>query len=722
MTYNKGNRETPSVEKLIPQQLVGNSTALIEFLKEYYKFLNKSGESSNVINHIIENKDLDKAVDSYVDMVRKELSFGLPSEIVANKINLYKHIGEFYRAKGSIESFKLLFRLLFNKNVEISLPKEQILVASDGRWVQQNALFATIAAGNPFDLVDTFVDIINPNGSIVRVEVQRVRKHDDSGTYEISIDRFFRGTISNNATFNSNGVTGTIITALSGFTIDYPGRNFKVGQLLDVIYGLAVGTKIKVTSVDSNGGITGLEFLSFGIDYPEEFTSQLVPVGFDYTFGVEETTPGDPSALTYSAALNDQLKASEFLTVALNPYVYDSEAYFGEIYLEGLRIVGQPVSSSANTGDVNQSDLDEDDDELTLQEQFPNRAIVTFFNTALSKYAGAYSTNKGFLSDDIYLQDNLYYQQFSYVIKTDEQFKTYENFVKQAVHPSGMIVFGEFEITTELDASRAMAILEMFFRQDFIDVIRTETTEFSKVITKPLEDEIITSQFVYYEFTKVLEDSSAAIDDYSYELTKVKEDSILSVSNIESFSLQKPLISEAEASDGNIIEDPLVVYALDYFKQDYSEGLTVDSSSGFNYILNKGFGADDIVLATDGENSTVAYSLNYFAQNYSEGVGDGVERIFTKSLNDSALTVDQLSYNTTKAVIDNTAIDDTNYIFNVEKIITDTTTSGDDLSISLEKDLEDDINIVEGGAVEINPYSPYYFSEGYTDGLYRAIS
>jgi hypothetical protein len=681
MADKRSNIETPSVEKLIPQQLVGNSTALIEFLKEYYRFLNQENEPVDVVNTIIQNKDLDDAVDTYIDMVRKELGYGMARELEANKINLYKHIGEFYRAKGSIDSFKLLFRLLFNKNVEISLPKEQILVASDGRWVQQTSLFTEVTSGTAFDLVNTFVDIVNTDGSTVRVEVERVR-HYQNEVYEIVVSRFFVGTINNNATFNSNGVIGTVINSLSGFTIDYPGKKFKVGQLLDVVYGTSVGTKIKVTSVNTDGGITGLEFLSFGVNYPENFTSQLVPVGFDYFFNVTETTPGDPSALTYTGSLNDQVGSTEYIYLEINPYCFGfdelqadgtqyaaadyfsetyteglefvritDDKYFAEAYLEGQRAIGSPNQVGEDDSDVSQQHIkDTDPDALvTLQSLYPNRAIITFENTPLSKYAGAYSTNKGFLSDDIYLQDNLYYQQFSYVIKTDEQFSNYEGIVKQTVHPSGMAVFGEFEITTELDASSVIALLATLFRTDFSDVVQTFENLFERTIIKatPLDDErVFTSQFVYYEFTKPLEDEVLTPDEDSYELTKVEVDEIFSTEAIQKFDITKPLIDEVIAEDSSLFEDPLVAYSLDYFRQDYSEGLFFDITNGFSWELTKPFVETIITSQTvDYEfgkievdeiitSQTVDYNMTKPLSHIVDTQNEDYSTVFTKPLED----------------------------------------------------------------------------------------
>jgi hypothetical protein len=734
MADKRSNIETPSVEKLIPQQLVGNSTALIEFLKEYYRFLNQENEPVDVVNTIIQNKDLDDAVDTYINMVRKELGYGMARELEANKINLYKHIGEFYRAKGSIDSFKLLFRLLFNKNVEISLPKEQILVASDGRWVQQTSLFTEVTSGTAFDLVNTFVDIVNTDGSTVRVEVERVR-HYQEGVYEIVVSRFFVGTINNNATFNSNGVVGTVINSLSGFTIDYPGKKFKVGQLLDVVYGTSVGTKIKVTSVNTDGGITGLEFLSFGVNYPENFTSQLVPVGFDYFFNVTETTLGDPSALTYTGSLNDQVGSTEYIYLEINPYCFGfdelqadgtqyaasdyfsetyteglefvritDDKYFAEAYLEGQRAIGSPNQVGEDDSDVSQQHIKDTDPGalVTLQSLYPNRAIVTFENTPLSKYAGAYSTNKGFLSDDIYLQDNLYYQQFSYVIKTDEQFSNYEGIVKQTVHPSGMAVFGEFEITTELDASSVIALLATLFRTDFSDVVETTQTLFDRTIIKatPLDDErVFTSQFVYYEFTKPLEDEVLTPNEASYELTKPETDIILSTEAIQKFDITKPFIDEVIAEDTSLLETN-DAYALDYFRQDYGEGLIYDTTLGFYWELTKPLTEEQFAIET-------TFEFNVTLSKTDELItSQTVDYELTKPLEDNISTTvaDEIFYNElTKPLVDSSKAWSTKFTdYDQEVYVLDSEPNEDDYF------LDDYVEYVNIPIFDITSQKPFY--------------
>ena len=94
---DSSNTETSRVDSLIPQQLLNDAEALVEFLKEYYKFLNTQDTGpSNIINANLYNQDLDKVVDSFIDLATKELGAGFVRNFTANKRLLYKHVQELY--------------------------------------------------------------------------------------------------------------------------------------------------------------------------------------------------------------------------------------------------------------------------------------------------------------------------------------------------------------------------------------------------------------------------------------------------------------------------------------------------------------------------------------------------------------------------------------------------------------------------------------------------
>lgn len=502
---HRDNIESSRVEGLIPQQLVNDAGPLIEFLKEYYKYLNQSNNPSGVINAMLDNRDLDHAVDSFVDLIRKEIGEGLVKGIVTDKVNLYKNVTDFYQAKGSLDSFKLLFRFLFNVEIDIRLPKEQILIASDGRWSQQNSIFINVTEGEAFDLSGKTLTVTSGGSNIV-VEVDRVKKIGQTSNYEMVITKKTQtATIAAGTEVTLNGVEFTVVNSLNTANLVYGGSGFEVGQILDIDDGTVDGTRAKVATVDSNGAITKLDLLTFGVGYASNFTARLIPQA--------ELNPGDQDVI-----------------VTTTP----------------------------------------DDDETN----HPTHAIFTFSNSTLAQYAGSYITNKGFLSDDIYLQDNFFYQQYSYVIKSGEQFSKYNNIVKKTVHPAGMLMFGEFEINNEFDLARSIALLARYYYDRFYDNVQTEDDEADWELQKPISETITASQQYDWEFTKPINDNQSTSDFYIASLNK-PIDEIINTPDSTIFENRKPLSENINISDGGTIEfNP---YSPAYFAEEYSEGISTFS-------------------------------------------------------------------------------------------------------------------------------------------------
>ena len=63
---------------------------------------------------------------------------------------------------------------------------------------------------------------------------------------------------------------------------------------------------------------------------------------------------------------------------------------------------------------------------------------------------GYWKDNKSFTSDTINIQDSYYYQNFSYEIVASRMMDTYEKYVKDLIHPSGMKMFGKYALNSYL--------------------------------------------------------------------------------------------------------------------------------------------------------------------------------------------------------------------------------------------------------------------------------
>jgi hypothetical protein len=653
---DSSNTETSRVDSLIPQQLLNDAEALVEFLKEYYKFLNtKDTGPSNIINTNLYNQDLDKVVDSFIDLATKELGDGFVRNFTANKKLLYKHVQELYQSKGSLDSIKTLFRILFGVEIEISLPKDQILVASDGRWNQQNVIFVDVSTGNPFNAVNEFISVVNTDGSTVELEIQRVRRTAVGNIYEITVTKSFIGIIRVNAVITDEKFTGTLVNALGQYTIEYAGQNFKVGQILNITNGQqdSSETKVKVTEVDSNGGILSFEFLEFGVGYIGDFVSYVIPRGFDSNFS---TALEDAD---YVGRIYDKAKTVEGGMIEIDPY---SLGYFGEEYLTGQRVFGSYGSIYASD-EVDIENIEDEEEALAgVEENYPTRAIIRFTNTSLSRYAGLYSTNNGFLSDAIYLQDNRYYQKFSYVIRSSEQYDSYKNIVRKTVHPTGFEFFGQYEINNTFDVSTALQALERFYRERLNDAIDTSDLAV-KLVQKPIEDEVLTSQAYSSLLQKNLEDTTTNTDDYSSEFGKNVLDTQTTSDAIQDIAFTKGL-SDTTTSPESVSRASTKLL---------TDTTTATESHGIEFSTSFA----DTTTATD--STQILSNPNVISD--IEVISDNISDIaFTKSE-------------------------------------TDTVSATESIDIQTGTNLSDSINTNESGTINFNPYSVGYFAQDYTEGL-----
>jgi hypothetical protein len=113
-------------------------------LEAYYEFLeNKQGTKKNDL--ITKSKDLRYISDVDYSIAEFENNFFntyaslIPRNVEVDKGTLIKQILPLYLAKGNQKSFQLLFRLLFNEEVEVIQPNLNVLRASDGKWLIENA-------------------------------------------------------------------------------------------------------------------------------------------------------------------------------------------------------------------------------------------------------------------------------------------------------------------------------------------------------------------------------------------------------------------------------------------------------------------------------------------------------------------------------------------------------------------------------------------------------
>jgi hypothetical protein len=568
------------VARQLPEHIREDYPTFVAFVEAYYEFLQAQGVDFSTV------RDIDRTLEDFVVQFKKELAYNLPN-VTQDERFLLQKIKDQYLAKGSEGSYKLLFRLLYGKEVDIFYPGHQMLRASDGRWNQEISVFAKVDFGNPDKIVGKLVDI-QTAGRILRVlvdkkqdlvgEVDRIVLIDPTlQIYEFFLDKRFFGVINPSDKIRYlDQFQATILPTTNKLNITQPGKNFRIGQVFELRSGSGTGALLKVTAVTSTGGIKYAEFIKFGIGYTANFaisilatnsvtsrgtnvissstllqnntyssagagtisasSSSTTVTGSGTSFGsvgnpkvgdelwTTDATPllvgvvksiASTTSLTLTGLASEYESGTAISGSYTGSYTFRNDDGVGSLYAPGgtqastfLSTLGDRTVGFEEQGYVNLVDYVIDtyvDGSYagTLSKEFSltsrnaqtdsdEPAIVNITLGSIAKYPGYFETNNGFLDDSIFIQDSKYYQAFSYVLKIDERLSSYKSAVKTMLHPAGMALFGEFNITNTYNLSLALESLVKSLGIGIEDEVTGETDTVTKSVSKALSSTLNT--------------------------------------------------------------------------------------------------------------------------------------------------------------------------------------------------------------------------------------
>jgi len=217
----------------LPDFVRSDNPKFVLFLEKYYEWLEQSNNVLQSTTTLYDSRDIDLVDDYLLEEIVKEVLPYFPKEILLDKRTFIKHVGEFYRSKGTPESIKFLFRILYNEEIEIYFPKEQIIKASDGKWVLPLSLRVDTGDNNVFDIEKCKITgTISKATAIVEKVISSVDRQLGIKYVELyisNIDKLF--TTGENVTttiVRTNGdedfVTAKLIGSLSEIKIDPANR------------------------------------------------------------------------------------------------------------------------------------------------------------------------------------------------------------------------------------------------------------------------------------------------------------------------------------------------------------------------------------------------------------------------------------------------------------------------------------------------------------------
>lgn len=178
---------------------------------------------------LLDYRNIETSIDTYVDYLKDELYPSVPITYYGNKRLIASKFREFFKSKSNEQSYRFLFKLLYNENIEFYYPGTDILRVSDGNF-EKTQIIRTIAISA--DTRDIFLFL----NKTIRGQTSGVLAN------VVDIKKFFIGAL--------EVAEMTIKLASGTFTAGEDIVDIEDEDLSTTIYGIVSG----VTIVDGGSG------------------------------------------------------------------------------------------------------------------------------------------------------------------------------------------------------------------------------------------------------------------------------------------------------------------------------------------------------------------------------------------------------------------------------------------------------------------------------------
>ena len=260
MAVNK--KVSTQIGQQVPDFIRSDAPLFRAFVEGYYEFLEQANNALDASRNLFNYQDIDTSIDKYAEYLRREIIPDIPRVTQANTHFLLKRAKDLYTSRGSEKSYKLLFRALYNQEIEIYDPGESILRASDGRFVKENSIrVGDPALGNTQLLLGQNITGLN-SGATAKVE--RINRTTESG---FIVQELFLSGISGDfqdlelVRNSGNTVNATIYNitgAITGINLVDKGAGYVIGDSLTL--STPTSTRDGTATVAETDNFSAIEF------------------------------------------------------------------------------------------------------------------------------------------------------------------------------------------------------------------------------------------------------------------------------------------------------------------------------------------------------------------------------------------------------------------------------------------------------------------------------
>ena len=229
------DRISTLVAEQFPQFYETDGQNFIAFVKAYYEFMEERGGAIHEVKTLEDYKNVETTTDDFVKYFINTFLPQVPYDVAGDKRLMIKYASQFNQARGTIASYKLLFRVLYNENVDISMPSEKILKVSDGDWKIERYITTQYKS----ELYDVIGKTIKGESSSAEALVEDIVRKNVRGRdiMQILLSNI-KGQFQNLEAIkisNTNVTLAHIEAGISNIKIKSPGGGYNTGDVVDLV-------------------------------------------------------------------------------------------------------------------------------------------------------------------------------------------------------------------------------------------------------------------------------------------------------------------------------------------------------------------------------------------------------------------------------------------------------------------------------------------------------
>lgn len=468
------------IKQSIPSYILDEKyEQLVFFLRSYFEWLASEHNPLFIIRNLLNYNDIDTTVEEFVDIFFKKYFSGLPLNVLCDKRLLLKHAMDFSGAKGTEEAYKLLFKILYDENIEMYYPGDYLFNTSDGDWRSKKIMKVESTESDVATnkIIGYTVKGVN-SGSIAVIE--------NVESYAVS----------------GNRVIDLSITDQNGkFDLSEPVIIYTGEPDSEYYHEYANTNIINIPKIEKiiNGGSGFLEdysFLVYNPDYPDDNNYLSIikvdRIGTDNIKSVEIINAGmnyeiGDSIEAYDNGLKNPNFKAHVSEIGLSGNITKitiQNPGFGFMTNPVLKIVssfGKNAEIKANSPNVgslkmisfyeigshfNQSAIIKVQSPATSG---PNEsAEIYLVPDTVTETSGRFYKYASHTSNiSIRLQDSHVYQKLSYIIKTGVNYADFIDTVKKLVHPAGYNIASKYFILLSIKLGFGKAMIDNLNKADY---------------------------------------------------------------------------------------------------------------------------------------------------------------------------------------------------------------------------------------------------------------